>query len=368
MRIRLSALDTLFFRDGKPFDRGEETWADGIFPPPPSTFYGALRSLYFIKNPNYIHLAGEGESKDPTEKLIINDIQLRVDEGLGLPCPADVVNIKDDDEISLLKIRRQDNKIVSNTIFQTHSLGSEKDESGFDKAVESLMGSDLLVSVSAEDYLNGECPYDTTPISKKIITEPKVGISRDNHTHVSDEGKLYRVGMARYKDEENNQIQFEVSFQLEGLEMEVGEKGFLKLGGEGKTMTYEVLDDKENSIFKNNNSYFKMVLKTPATFKNGWYPSFIDAHNDFKGVWNRLNIQLIAASVGKPKHIGGFNMKKKEPKPMTKAIGEGAVYFFKIIDDSFDFSIEQPFSISDNRKKEGFGLAYCAKVNEQLEL
>ena len=44
MTIQLDALDTLFFKDGKPFSLGEETWADGIFPPPPSVVYGATRT------------------------------------------------------------------------------------------------------------------------------------------------------------------------------------------------------------------------------------------------------------------------------------------------------------------------------------
>ena len=367
MRIRISALDTLFFRDGKPFDRGEETWADGIFPPPPSSFYGALRSLYFIKNPEHIDLAGKGEDTDPTTKLIINDIQLIVDNDLGLLCPADVVHIKDEDEVSLLKLRKQDGTFTNN-VFKLYSLGSERNEEGFDKEVESLMSSDLLVSASVEDYLNGERPYVTTPISKKIITEPKVGIGRDNHTHISDEGKLYRVGMSRYKGEEGNQLQFEVNFELEGLKLEVGEKGFLKLGGEGKGMAYEVIEDIKMNPFKNTSRYFKIILKTPAIFKNGWYPSFVDRSDEFKGIWNGINLQLIAASVGKPKYIGGFDMKKKAPKPMTKVVGEGAVYFFKIIDDTFELNIQVPFSISDDRINEGFGLAYCASINEQLEI
>jgi CRISPR-associated protein Cmr3 len=50
MIIELNPLDTLFFRDGKPFAMGEETWADGIFPPPPSVIYGALRTAWFANN------------------------------------------------------------------------------------------------------------------------------------------------------------------------------------------------------------------------------------------------------------------------------------------------------------------------------
>lgn len=43
----MEAFDTLFFRDGKPFSMGDDVWANGVFPPYPSTLYGALRASYF---------------------------------------------------------------------------------------------------------------------------------------------------------------------------------------------------------------------------------------------------------------------------------------------------------------------------------
>jgi len=52
MRIEIKSFDTLFFRDGKPFTMSEDNWADGIFPPPPSVIYGALRAAYFAQYPS----------------------------------------------------------------------------------------------------------------------------------------------------------------------------------------------------------------------------------------------------------------------------------------------------------------------------
>ena len=74
MRIRIKALDTLFFRDGKPFTSGEETWADGTFPPYPSVLYGALRTWFItnqktlsdeiIENSGHIKLKNESVTLD----------------------------------------------------------------------------------------------------------------------------------------------------------------------------------------------------------------------------------------------------------------------------------------------------------------
>ena len=70
MLIKLDPLDTLFFRDGKPFSMGEETWGNCIFPPSPSVIYGALRTAYFS---NHIDLLEKANTKnDPTSNLVIN--------------------------------------------------------------------------------------------------------------------------------------------------------------------------------------------------------------------------------------------------------------------------------------------------------
>ena len=43
MTLLIKPLEPFFFRDARPFDKGEG-WATGIFPPLPSTIYGAIRT------------------------------------------------------------------------------------------------------------------------------------------------------------------------------------------------------------------------------------------------------------------------------------------------------------------------------------
>ena len=86
MIIEIEALDTLFFRDGKPFSMGEEVWADGVFPPSPSVIYGALRSAYFANNSNELDRANE--SDDPTSNLEITSIYYRFKNANYLPLPG----------------------------------------------------------------------------------------------------------------------------------------------------------------------------------------------------------------------------------------------------------------------------------------
>ncbi len=62
----LTPTDTFFFRDGKPFSRGESSTAAGIFPPFPSTVYGALRTAYISEH----GIDAFRDEKDALKKVI----------------------------------------------------------------------------------------------------------------------------------------------------------------------------------------------------------------------------------------------------------------------------------------------------------
>ncbi len=100
MWYEITPNDTLFFRDGKPFTMGSETWADSIFPPYPSTVYGAIRSwLIFEKGGLRDFKEGKFKGELGTEKekgsLFIKGPFLKKNDEVFLPCPLDLVKIKD---------------------------------------------------------------------------------------------------------------------------------------------------------------------------------------------------------------------------------------------------------------------------------
>jgi CRISPR-associated protein Cmr3 len=381
MRIRLTALDTLFFRDGKPFNRGEETWANGIFPPPPSVLYGALRSLYFTSNPKDI--GKENTNNDPTNDLVISDIQITSDDNLYYTCPLDVVIEKatqNTNNENYLLLNLDKTKRITSSNLDYHLSVSDNLE------VETLDG---YVSQSnfERKYLKGQTPNDIFSLETFLTLEPKVGIGRDNNTHVSDEGLLYRVGMVR-PESQNDKGQFsklniEIEFDLKIWNLSIGDKGFIKLGGEAKSCSYEVISSRKEVTIKSFSSdIFKIYFATPTVFNNdkinkkcyGWIPSFLD--ENLEGEWNGIKVKLLTAAIGKPKYLGGFDMKKRRPKPMIKMIPEGSVYYFKVIDkNDIDKlkNLKQPFVLidedeqnttrkSDKKSNQGFGLAYLSNI------
>lgn len=106
MLIEIKALDTLFFRDGKPFTMGENHWTDSLFPPNMSTIYGAIRTAYFMQNMEVfekLRMNNElNTEKDPTRKLEIKRLIYRINKGdnsgFYYSMPLDLVALKNKSE------------------------------------------------------------------------------------------------------------------------------------------------------------------------------------------------------------------------------------------------------------------------------
>lgn len=371
MRIKIKALDTLFFRDGKPFGMDEATWADGIFPPPPSVFYGAIRSAYIAQVDANKSLADRVLASEKLKiKRIFIEIETLSSKKIMLFAPLDFVveNEGNEDENTYLLV-------LSSAQSNTHSSISNNKydyllkvpkNNGEEVIVENIEGG-LLNDSKFDDYLSGQAPSVYQKISDVRTLEPKVGIGRDNMLNVADEGKLYRVGLSRLVGKEGS-VNFIVEF--EGLEA-FPEKGFVKLGGEGKSATYEVYkkpDGKEYNIdFEqiNFDKVFKVYLATPALFGNGWFPKWLDGDLVGNIPNTKTTIKLLTACVGKPISIGGFDIAMKEPKPMQKAVPAGSVYYFELTEGSQEdvFTFFHQNNISDEKANEGFGLAFVGTVN-----
>ncbi len=357
MIIQIEALDTLFFRDGKPFTMGDETWANGIFPPPPSVFYGALRSAYFSQHPEELHLANK--EGDPTKDLVIKGIYVTEDGRPYFPMPLDLVqkkyktedDLEDEDWDNYIRVEllKQNNRKA----FFSSSSETNINLLELDKEIESLDDLSFLKNDMFRQYQKGHCTrLKATPVNKLIHKENKIGIQRSRVTNTTVDGMLYRVAMNRLGD-----IKFAIDY--EGLEL--APKGLLKLGGEAKVVTYYAVEEASNFEIKSNENFVeessvKIVLLTPAVFKKGWLPSFIDG----------VNVKLIAACVGKPISIGGFDMQKKEPKYMRKAVPAGSIYSVEVINKEIFNNCFSSHSINDafddiDYDNQGFGIYTLAQ-------
>ena len=359
MIIEIEALDTLFFRDGKPFEKSDDVWATGMFPPLPSVIYGALRSTYFGQND-----IGLDEVEEKTAALKIKNIWYRIVSKEDVttsdnyfPMPLDLVQKK---ELS----REERVRMEDYDLYTSHRL--EQKTLNFSSSSKLLLGHGVLTI--DEDVETKRDSFITVDDFKKYLkkdiigevyqfnptSEAKIGIARNNTTRTTSEGNLYRVGMLR-----TDKVKIWVEF--EGLELE--KKGLLQLGAERKLAsnkaprrvnvpTYTL----EDSNIKNQTE-FKLCLVTPAIFKNGYYPTEI-----FKKAG--VTVELISCVVGKNLNIGGFDMMAKAPKEMFKAVPAGSVYYLKLTSGSLKNldKIIKTHNICEERGNEGFGIAFIGQI------
>lgn len=357
-QIIINPLDTIFIKDGRPFSLGDENAVGGIFPPPPSVFYGALRSNYLGENPNIFPVMST--ENDPTASLKINQLSLIKNDKPYFPAPFDIVEEKGGKNPQILYLK--ENTLTASFVMP-HVLVPNTDQ-----PVESVGSKYFFGLGGLIKYLHtGDFVLDLKPKNHFWINEPKVGIGRNRLTGTTEEGQLYRINMIRPFGFDSDQITgFLVTFN--GLSSKNSNRdGFLKLGAEAKTAAYKSTEDNFSITppeFNPGEKLFKLFCSTPSFFTQGLLPSWINP-DDFFGKFNNLKLQLVTISSGRFLSLGGFDMKKREPKPMRRAVPAGSVYYFKLLDGSMDevISAFHGKSISEfDSANEGFGIVYVGKV------
>src|SRR5690606_8643585 len=179
--ISIQATDTLFFRDGRPFSMGEETFAQGLFPPPPSVLYGSLRSSFIsdqIESGNT-----KGSAISSSDNLKINGIYFRavnpgdVSGTVWHPMPLDLIVPKTGKEDKAIPLLLFDKPKLSTTLLPK-VLQSPTDEKTID-------GQCLMNKWKFAKYLNGEKEeFNISKLSDYVNKEHKIGIGRDSNSHV----------------------------------------------------------------------------------------------------------------------------------------------------------------------------------------
>lgn len=349
MRIEITAFDTLFFRDGKPFEMGDDTWANGMFPPLPSVFYGALRSAYASQhNIDIAKIDGE------TQNLLIKGIYMHYNGSLLFPMPLDYVELKD-----------EENKVEHLQLIESRLFTSKHElpyVSFSNKEVEQIADG-LFDSSQMGNYIQGNnIPFEIKKHSSIISTENKVGIGRENESHIAKDSQIYRVAMRRTEDTEGKKLTFIVEYEFEkAISQDITQ--FFKLGAEGKIISVADYNDEIEIEKPFETNCFKLYLMTPAIFNIGNvfdYTAFFSQ----KG----YAVKLLNAVIGKPFRVGGFDMKNKQPKEMKTAVPAGSVYYFEIttpnkttLDLTNDFA--DILSVSCDKAKEGFGLYKICSFN-----
>jgi CRISPR-associated protein Cmr3 len=210
-------------------------------------------------------------------------------------------------------------------------------------------------------YLTGVIDGESAPrelerdvLKRDVLPDLRVGIQRDRRRGTVEHGRLYLAHFQR--PAAGVGLVAEVSFASKGngggaadaAESPLADSGVLGVGGEARAGRYRKLAESplaaiESEDFratvgtKLRGSRFKLVLVTPAVFPHGWCPGFIDP-STLRGHLLGTQLSLVAAVVGKPLPVTGWDYAARGPKGLQWAVPAGSTYTFEVLEASGDWA------------------------------
>lgn len=328
--------DTLFFRDGRPFNQDETITLAGvksIFPPSPATIAGAIMVAYA----KALGWNGSSPWSKPTEDklnnkgkpLIFSGVFLRKDGEILFPAPQHLIELHSNDKKSQKiddKTPSQDKKIKKRKFNELHELAfltpsTETYNTDIGKVhlpevknkpnqtvVKPLEGY-WITKVGLEQCLKLENPSKDTLYHQSELwdIEPKTGIERNQETHATKQGMLYTSSHIRLcKD-------VSIIIGVEGLPSEISiDNELIILGGEARTASLNLTKD----INLN-------TLTTQAT-SNLIYIASPTPIADPQAIPN-----VKTACMPRQMRIGGWNSLKFKPLPLIPFLAPGTVLYME---------------------------------------
>lgn len=374
MRINIKPVDVLFFRDSRPFARGSEHFTKSLFPPSPQTLYGALRTKVLedlgcdyeeyrnghlvLNKPNEIERVKEEvglPDKTGTFRLK-GPLLLNKDDAIYLKIPADVKEIKEDNEYQVL---------------EPFNWGDFKVETDFTSMTNypHLRTSTPLEDVEGYISLQTFNNYALEGKVNEVISpqeiysyEIRTGIGTEPASNTTKEGQLYTVGFVRMKDE------WSFYAEIENLSS-LPSSGLIKFGGGNRVCEYATLDDNPLNHYATNkikksiaeSRRFKIVFLTPAEFNNGWISDRFDQNLELQ--LEGLKIKLVSACLQRAEVISGWDLAKNRAKPLRKLVPAGSVYYFELLKGDVNELFERLnlVNFSDKNSNLGFGLTLIGR-------
>lgn len=205
-------------------------------------------------------------------------------------------------------------------------------------------------------YLTGE--IDGTQVGTQdcdVFSDLRIGIQRDSRSGTVEHGRLYLAHFQR--PDAGVGLAAEVWFAGESpaagepesvsADSPLPDTGVLGIGGEARAGRYRNLETSPLAPIENESlrlalrqrlgdARFKIVLVTPAVFSGGWCPGFISL-SSLEGILAGVKVRLVAAVVGKPWPITGWDHASPRPKRLDWAAPPGSTYTFEVVDGNGDW-------------------------------
>jgi CRISPR-associated protein Cmr3 len=335
----ISALDTLMFRDGRPFNQGDEgaSAAQSSFPPPPPGVVGAIRLALAQQN------GFDGNASWPKAALGSGVNWQAADSQLG-PLNFGALRLARQTSNGTLEylypaplhlaLAKRGEQGVEEYIFllPRHEFETDLNNDGkvfLPAAPEGYVGVKpltdcFLTKAGMVAVLNGNVPAKNHVVKADELwsTESRVGIGIDADMRMVNDGQLYTASFVRPVD--NLVVVQPVAGIVESLTFKTCVQ---RLGGEHRMAQInhlETLQDfpKRCEEFSKKNGKFQYAALAIA-------PVFLDEMPKPGTAISGLPGTLISACTGKPVSMGGWDSQAGTPLPMRQILPAGCVFFME---------------------------------------
>jgi CRISPR-associated protein Cmr3 len=360
--------DTLFLRDGRPFDQGaqEQAATAGIFPPYPPTVVGAMRAALarakgWPGNPWPPDL-GSGvdfsQGNEPLGRLRFSGPFVLCGDAPLFPAPLCLLVKRSDN--GLAKVVRLGPGTLLECDLGCVSLPKPLDRLDGGKAPEDVwIDGDGLKALL--DWTDPK-PESLVPQDALWKTEARVGIARDETRRTTGEGALYAAAHIRLKE------RVAIAVSVEGADLSGIAGKLAPLGGEGRSVWVERsaasvelppppdLEPDHDGVLR-----YTVVLLTPAFFgdaEEDWPKPDGTIRDDAASA---LPGRVVSACVGKPVPVGGWDGINHTPLPLRPLAPAGSVWFMEAAADDAD-AVRRQHGMGIGRATGwGFGLALIGR-------
>lgn len=217
-----------------------------------------------------------------------------------------------------------------------------------------------------EKWLLGNSVFSGDDVNMLIdwpmpIHDQSVHVKIDSQKLSAEEGKLFTCSALSFA-----KAPYDLSVKIESNDLQDGE--IHPVGGERRLVRWtksEMPAGWECPIAIKNAltscRLIRMVLASPAIFKNGWLPDWIDA-DSLQGIVPGTNVKvaLKATVVPRWKAISGWSYELKGPKPIRRMVSAGSTYFLEIVEGNgaeLANAWMQSMCGDSQDVRDGFGLA-----------
>jgi CRISPR-associated protein Cmr3 len=381
VKIALTPIDTLFFRDSTPFDQGAspQDGVPSVFPPHPSTVSGAIRAAlarehgWNGRDPwDAVLVAALGDGPDVGPLRVTGPMVLRGEVPV-FPLPRHVIVSRDTAasawratgwiapgprvESDLGRVQLPVPRPATGEVTMAGAPG--------DKA---SRGPRPWVTIGGlHQILDGRLPVPEELLdpAKLWTEESRVGIQRASGSRTVERGMLYSTRHVRLRP--GVRIGVEINGLPDHWPLLVDERrGYpraIALGGESRLATVEawggVARSKRVSDEARVADRMTLVALTPLRLARG---AIVGRAPVAPG------LRVACACADRPLRIGGWDSRQREPLPLTNAVAPGTTLFCKVSVDKLDathFDLERGLVRVGRDVDAGFGL--CAVAREPWE-